>query len=395
MFEHIILRRAENGLPISAGQIAEALLYYQKVHVVIDRGTLIGLVKQIGTGPLLGLFNRSDLTAVYCEEMLATHTESLGNLRIYSYLTFRMVGSDKVGTLKSVAERVEYDLKKNGVARKDAQHFAKIFTDRIPVRKFSGNHFLEGGIDKASRQELSDTDYMRSAMRMAVQLTPGGYDPGDSYKFEIFDTEIGFHVFTDIDFERINKRRAALIPPLEPITVAHFLSHILDARMDLALASFYGGDFVTSAITSSIIQVRYNELLRRSALNATARRQFSEVTLPDSPSIAEVIDSGERTFAEFLALLNRASQFKQWLKGVNPDENLVRTYLRDISSEIWIQRLPAKSLRYVFTLGLDAANPVAGLVAGFIDNFLLEKLFGGWRPNHFVTSHLGPFSVNK
>jgi len=40
MFEHIVLRRTEGGLPISVGQIAEALLYYQKVHLFIDRGTL-------------------------------------------------------------------------------------------------------------------------------------------------------------------------------------------------------------------------------------------------------------------------------------------------------------------------------------------------------------------
>ncbi len=48
MFEHIVLRRAEGGLPVSAGQIAEALLYYQKVHVFIDRETLFYLIRQIG-----------------------------------------------------------------------------------------------------------------------------------------------------------------------------------------------------------------------------------------------------------------------------------------------------------------------------------------------------------
>jgi hypothetical protein len=81
------------------------------------------------------------------------------------------------------------------------------------------------------------------------------------------------------------------LPSVEPLTIAHLLSNILDARADLALASFYGGDFVTSAVTSSIIQVRHTELLRRSKLNVDSRRQFAEVVLPDSPSLAEVIDS--------------------------------------------------------------------------------------------------------
>ena len=76
---------------------------------------------------------------------------------------------------------------------------------------------------------------------------------------------------------------------------------------------------------------------------------------------------------------------------LNPDENLVRTYVRDISSEGWIQRLPQKSMRYAFTLALDASNPVAGMVAGFVDNFVLEKLLSGWRPNHFISTKLQPF----
>lgn len=84
-------------------------------------------------------------------------------------------------------------------------------------------------------------------------------------------------------------------------------------------------------------------------------------------------------------------EINNWLKAVNPDEDLIRTYMRDISSEGWIQRLPAKKLRYVLTLALDATHPIAGLVAGFADNFIVEKLFSGWRPNHFVSGQLARF----
>ncbi len=210
-------------------------------------------------------------------------------------------------------------------------------------------------------------------------------------KFEVINSDLGMFVFTNVDLESINRRRVQAVPSVEPLTIAHLLSNILDARADLALASFYGGDFVTSAVTSSIIQVRHAELLRRSKLNVDSRQQFTEVVLPDSPSLAEVIDSGERSFDDFLCLLDRAARFKDWLKAVNPDDDLIRTYMRDVSSEGWIQRLPAKSLRYVLTLALDATNPAIGLVSGFVDNFVVEKLFSGWRPNHFVSGKLSPF----
>lgn len=391
MFEHIVLRRATGGQPISAGYIAEALLYYQKLHLFVDRGTLFHLIKQIGTSGILVLLSRPDVSAVYCEEMLGTSSDSVGVSQYHNFVAFTLAGHEDVGVLKSPAERLQYELERDGLPRKDAKQFSKAFLQRVPLRKFSGNYFVEGGIPAAAKLDLLDTEYAKQAFRQAVAAMPGGYVVGDEVNFEVIESNLGCFVFSNLDLEAINKRRLEASSPVEPITIAHLLSNLLDARADLALASFYGGDFVTSEVTSSIIQVRHAELLRRSALNTTSRRQFIEVVLPDSPSLAEIIDSGERTLDEFLLLLDKAARFKDWLKKVNPDEDLVRSYMRDITSEGWIQRLPAKSLRYILTLGLDATNPVAGLAAGFMDNFVVEKLLSGWRPNHFVAGRLGPF----
>lgn len=391
MFEHIVLRRATGGQPISAGYIAEALLYYQKLHLFVDRGTLFHLIKQIGTGGILALLSRPDVSAVYCEEMLGTRTDSVGVSQHHNFVAFTLSGHKDVGELKSPAERLQYELERDGLPKKDAKQFSKAFLQRVPLRKFSGNHFVEGGIPAAAKLDLLDTEYAKQAIRQAVAAMPGGYVVGDEVNFEVIESNLGCFVFSNLDLDAINKRRSEASPPVEPITIAHLLSSLLDARADLALASFYGGDFVTSEVTSSIIQVRHTELLRRATLNTTSRREFIEVVLPDSPSLAEVIDSGERTLDEFMLLLDKAARFKDWLKKVNPDEDLVRSYMRDITSEGWIQRLPAKSLRYILTLGLDATNPVAGLAAGFMDNFVVEKLLSGWRPNHFVAGRLGPF----
>lgn len=391
MFEHVVLRQSEGGQPISAGQVAEALLYYQRVHLVMDRGTLLRLLKQIGVDRLLALVARADLSAVYCEEMLATHTDSAGAFQMHSFVAFTLGGHQSVGELKTPQERIQYSLEQDGLPRRDARRFTKAFLTYVPLRQLSGGHFLSGGIPQAAKRDLLDSEFAKRAVRTTLALIPGGYDPGENFKFDVIDSALGMHVFTDLDLEGINRRRAAAVTPPDPLTVAHLLSHIQGARADLALASFYGGDFMTTGVNSAIIQIRHEELLRRTALNNGSRQQFTEVVLPDTPTLAEAIDSGERTFDDFLSLLDRAARFKDWLKAVNPDEDLVRTYLRDISSEGWIQKLPAKSVRYMLTLGLDAANPVAGFVAGFLDNFVVEKLLSGWRPNHFVSTKLAPF----
>ncbi len=391
MFEHIVLRRAERGHPISVGQIAESLLYYQRLHIFIDRGTLFQLIRQVGTDRVLTLLNRAEVSAVYCEEMLGIQTDSVGVSQRHNCIAFTLAGHKDVGNLKTPEERLQYELGRQGISKQEAKRFAKLFFARVPVRKFSGNHYLQGGITSAAKRDILDIEYAKQAIRHAVAATEGGYIVGDDLHLEIIDTDSGFYVFTNIDLNSINRRRSEGNPPIEPLTIAHLLGSFLEARADLALASFYSGDFVTSAVTSSIIQARHAELLRRSNLNLDSRRHFTEVALPDTPCLAEVIDSGERSIDEFLVLLDRAGRFKDWLKTVNPDENLVRTYMRDISSDGWIQRLPAKSIRYVLTLAIDATNPAVGFVSGFIDNFLVEKLLSGWRPNHFVSGRLLPF----
>lgn len=391
MFDHVVMRRADGGQPVSAGQIAEALLFYQKVHLVIDRGTLLALIKQIGMPQLLTLLQRADFSAVYCEEILGTSTDSVGAFQMHNLVAFTLSGNQVAGDLKTAEDRLRFDLGRAGLSNAEAKRFTKAFLDRVPVRRFSGNHFTAGGIADAAKRDVLDSEYMRAAVHRVLQVIPGGYDAGPELKFDVIDSELGLHVFTNIDFEGINRRRASTLTAEDPLTPAHLLTNMLEARADLALASFYGGDFVTSAATSSIIKVRHAELLRRSAINAGALQQFSEVVLPDTKTVAEVIDAGERSFSEFLVLLDKAERFKRWTKAVNPDVDLIRTYIRDVSSEGWIQRLPQKSMRYAFTLALDASNPVAGLIAGFVDNFLLEKLLSGWRPNHFVNTRLEPF----
>lgn len=394
MFDHIVLRRAETGEAISAGQIAEALLYYQHVHLIIDRGTLGSLAQKIGTEEILRLLQRPEISAVYTEEVLATHTESVGSFKIHRYDALTVTGNESAGTFKNIQERVQYALETANIDKEKSRKFSKLFIDKVPVRKFSGDYYLKGGISAAAKRDLLDSHYVLPAVRQLLQALPGGYDPGPSLKFDVIDTDLGFHVFHSIDLEAINLRRRALRPPLEEITAAGILTQLQDARGDIALASFYGGDFITSRTASSVIQMRYEQLLYRAALNSSAQRQFVEVVLPDTPSLAEIIDNGERTLDDFFVLLDKAGRFKHWLKSVNPDEGLIRTYMRDVSAEGWIQKLPAKTARYIMTLALDATTPTVGLISGFVDNFLVEKLLGGWRPNHFISGRLGPF-VNQ
>lgn len=394
MFENTILRSSKDNSPISAGQIAEALLYYQKVHIFIDRGTLFNLIQQLGIDRFLVLLERPEISAVYCEEILCVSSDSEGRSPFYGLFTALFAGTQSHGKLRNLQDRLELELKQKGYRESEAMRFSRIFTKKVPKRKLSGNYFLKGGIVSAAKSDLLDDVFIKKAMHSIIASITGDNTFGDNLKFEVTDSINGqLFVDTNINLGLINQRRLRLQPSAEPLTIAHLLSKILNARADLALASFYGGDFVTSEVSSSVIQVRHAELLRRSNINAEMRQQFTKIVLPDSPSISEVIDSGERTFDEFLKLLDEAKKFKKWISGVNPDEGLIRSYQQDVSSPGWIQKLPAKVLRYVFTsqIGDLTDDPLVEKIAGLADSFIIDKFLKGWKPNHFIDNKLSKF----
>ena len=236
MFEHIVLRRAEGGHPISVGQIAEALLYYQKVQVVIDRGTLFQLVKQVGTKQVLVLLSRPELSAVYCEEMLGVVTDSFGVSKRHNCLAFTLSGHKDVGELKSPDERLQYELMLNGIPRDEAKRFVKPFFRLVPLRKFSGNHFLQGGIPSAAKRDIVDVEYAKKAIRHAIAVTDGGYLIGDDLSYEVIDTDSGFYVFINVDlflfisshsFNLLLLLRITVYPLLNLIEINNFRRSIL------------------------------------------------------------------------------------------------------------------------------------------------------------------------
>ena len=56
------------------------------------------------------------------------------------------------------------------VFHRPAEVFSKWFTSRIPTRRYTGNHFVKGGTPVAARLDLSDTDFVRDAIRYGIAI---------------------------------------------------------------------------------------------------------------------------------------------------------------------------------------------------------------------------------
>jgi len=180
-------------------------------------------------------------------------------------------------------------------------------------------------------------------------------------------------------------------PNAGEFTPANITSTLLTASVDTLLAGHYGGDYYTSSIVSKIIHLREQQLFRRVGKNLKELDTFTEIVLNGCPDIADVINEGNRSFDEFLELLKKGEKFKKWLHNRSPDESIVSAYLEDVTSIGWLSTLPGKMVRFLSGSAIGSLEPVTGLAVAAGDSFLLEKLTGGWRPNHFITNHLKPF----
>lgn len=391
MFERVILRRSVNGPAITAGEFAEALLFYQNVHIVLDYSSLMGLESSIGMQTLLALLSKPGISATYIEEMTGTYTEQTVSGPQYSLVAFMLSGDQEVGQLKSKKKRLEHMLKRCGYKKAQARRLIERFRRLVKIKKISDDYFVKGGVIAAARIDLTDENYVDAAARVAAkQLLRRETLPADFY-FRVRSRGDKFSISTNLDFGEISSIQQAKDPNAGEYTAAHVVTTILSASIGTIYAGHYGGDFYTSTAESQIIQIREQSLLERTQCDQTQIEKFKSIAINDSPSIAEVINSGERSFAEFLEVLKSADRFKEWLRGKSPDENLVSAYLEDVTEIGWLNKIPGKSIRYVVGAAIGAIDPVSGLALSAGDSFFLDKLLGGWRPNHFVNEELRQF----
>lgn len=392
MFETIVLRRSETGLALTAGEVAEALLFYGKVHLVLDQGSLKSLIDTLGVTELLALLARKRLTAIYSEDMLMAQHTTVGVFQFHSFGAFTLAGQAGERPRKSRKSRLEIVFEKSGYSRGEARKFSERFLAHVRVTKLASDHFIPGGVPKAAEADLADADYVTGAIRRVLRDMVGFEPFSENLRVQV--TKVankGFLLRSNINFTEGNARRKAVDPKLEDVTEGHLVVALVDARGDTTIASHYGGDFYTSALSSDIVRLRHAELLKRSGISAQELSQFKNIILREYPTIREVINGKERTFAEFEALLDKSDKFRQAIHAIEPDASLIEEYFREVTKGGWTSKLPVKAVRYVLALAVGLVNPAAGAALSAADTFLLDKLGKGWRPSHFVDGQLKPF----
>ena len=88
MFESIFVRGSltDQGT-LDGGLLAEVILFYGEVHLLVDRSVLTALVRDIGTANLLRMFRSGYARGSYTRDMAVIHTEA-GRLHMPTQVQF-------------------------------------------------------------------------------------------------------------------------------------------------------------------------------------------------------------------------------------------------------------------------------------------------------------------
>lgn len=406
MFDSLAIRpTAPFRKHIDIGEIAEALLFYGSVDLVLGEAELSELVRNVGLDTTLALVEDKHLRIMLLREGAATHAAGPPGRETYDFITWQRARTN--GQLPDPQEVVRdafYRVtQRRGHSRRAAQRFLRVasvcgLSDLAPRRS---------PVCDLSRQDARDPRYLQWAVAEAVTAMTGEL-PKPGWRFEVERVREGFGVRTNLDFKTLTAGVQARSGTAVDVTPALLLDCIHQARVDLEIAAAIGSELLTSELSSRLIEHRLRAALQAGPGAAPVNRLrdialFQTVVL-QGHRLGDAVRSGHKKLEAVFELVERARRFRSWLAERPADSSLLTEYYAAVTRESWVERLPGKPLRFaMFTaLGLvvDAVAPTGvgtaiGVALGAADTFLVDRLVKGWNPGQFVDRELIPFVDRK
>jgi hypothetical protein len=390
MFDAITIRRRSSCFfeaDFDVGFLAEALIFYSDTRLIANRAVLTTLFQHCSPEVILELIESGFLRLTYQPDDVAIMTTETGmpNER-HQPVCWTMPHLEIRELLPELLEKTV------GRPRK-ARRLANRLIQGIEIVRHDAN------IANQARQDLLNPVYVSASIRALLKQYVPAYNV-DDVRFTVVAREDKVGVDTNINFNTVNAEYHKRVSPLHStVTPAYLLAQLISVRADLEFAARYKSEIAVDDINAMIIREHFAHLLLKQQRSTSQIAQFQEFLFNDARAIGEAIRSGERTLSDIVSVLQRAAKFKKWLRQQSIDTELVKEYFREVTSETWINKLPAKGLRWFLFTGAGMAFDVAGggglgTAAGVglsaIDAFFLDRLLAGWKPNQFVARHIEP-----
>jgi hypothetical protein len=392
MFESICVGRQDFlGGTVDFGRLAEALVFYQRVHFLADGETFKSLVRTCGSDVVLELSRMGSLTIHFAENTPAAATLDIDTpMERHGLITVK--GQNQNFLTQATKFFEEYC----GPSGKGFNKILKQFSRSVQTFEHPKS------VLEYVQSDLADRGYVRASVQgLLSALAPEYQQPNPL----VFDVNLGsdghLRVNTNVEFHAVNEsyhRRVS--PEHSSLSRSAILAHLLTTRSNLEVASDISADLALGPVSSIIGANKIAKVVEAHEKNRDALDRFVDFAVDDSRAIGQAISNRERNFSDVLRLVQEAQKFKDWLRKQDESVDLCKEYCREVSRVDWADKLPPKTFRMLLFnaagLAISASiSPMAGIAAGLglsvADYFLLDKLLRGWRPNQFVNGPLREF----
>lgn len=387
MFESIIYKNAIGSGPlIDIGALAEGLIFYGRVVIVGNTGTLKDILGRIPPFIFLSLLRDGRIEFHNLADQTGVSTMPTGNGRSRHGL---VCFSSPDHTIEKIGMQLFKDAAgSTGQARVGASQFTKLL------------HSLDhAGFDQQSILDaLSDNTLTEASVKSLIQIAAPDYMHTEALRFRIERQDNDLYVDTNIDFVRLNESYHKTIPAAHStVTEAYLISLIQGAYEATYFAGVLNSEIAVAPIEKVVQAKTVEAIVRKYTQNETQIERFLDLTLTDAHAIREAVNSGAVPFTSVVKLLDSADKFRHWLREQPADAELLRAYYQETIKDTWAEKLPTKSTRWGIFTGIGFA--VDALVTGGIvtaantaisaaDTFLIDKLIKGWKPHQFVEGEL-------
>lgn len=395
------------GPTIDLGRLAETLVFYDEVYVLAEPYILINLITSIGGDVFVELLKQGRLRV---RAVTASHGTRFTHLEKGTIFNLNSWGHG-VSLLDDQFLR--------SVKNIDSSYFSDDTARPVEVAKaIDAMHTLsfdvveptQRAITLLQEQAVTDENFLSRILSAVLNR--------ESVEAHLDTFEIEREPTYDSDypaFRMVHKKRAPQINRINELGVevvsggrttetavaeAQALLFCMAAVPGLK-AELAANPSLASAMTHAIEE----EIVQRSPERQIA--SFQQYIFDDATAIRDIFDPKKgwsevrAAYRDLIAVLERRDRFSTWLKGREPEANLVREYLELVYTGTPFERKSGRIFRFfAFTaastaLGTLAAGPAGtaiGAAASFgfgaFDSFLLDRLMQRWRPHQFSE---GPF----
>lgn len=403
MFESIMIRMSSSpstgigGAEVDIGEVAQALLFYGTVHLVLSESALTIFVQRVGIDSVLALVEEGHLRLSVLRQIPATHALGATDSGTFDFVTVeRCVGRGQLRDPQQIiAEAFFRATQKKGLSRRAAMRFLRSASVRNLDESAGGSQDVCG----VSRQDVLVPGYVQSAVREAITTLTGAPPPAGWF-FEVVPREGRFGVQSNLNYDALSRQAQGHLGRELEITPALLLDCLHQARVDLHLAAEGGSELLTSQLSSVLIRHRLHDVVQKASVNRLDDIRMFETMVLQGHRVAEAVRAGDRSLEDVLDLVTRGRRFRSWLVDQPNDANLLAEYYAAVTKRTWIDSLPGKEARFVCltALGLlaESVTPTGigttiGIAVGAADSFLLDRIVKGWSPGFFIERKLLPF----